>query len=420
MGAPLQEATMNALRSGTAVLTLALCMVGVPQRAHADVITDWNDKACAIVGKAGGGATGHRLMAIVQVSVYEAVNSIEGRYTPYLAKVPAPRGASVDAAVAAANRATLLELMPAEKAAIEVAYGSALAAIPEGAAKADGIAVGEKAAAAILARAAQDGTNAQDTYQPHTTAGVYVPTMVPVFASWAKRTPWIMTKADQFRPGPPPRLDSETWAKDYNEVKMLGAKTGSQRTAQQTEIARFWEETRPLIYHPVLRSVASMPGRTVSQNARLYAAGSMAVDDALIAVFDAKYTYNFWRPVTAIRNGQMSGNSAVAAEPGWTPYINTPMHPEYPCAHCVSSGALGAVLNAELGTTPAPKLSSSSPTADGKVHEWTSVGDFMEEVKVARIYDGVHYRNSSNVGNELGMKVGTLVTQKFARPASSY
>ena len=409
---------MNALKLAMAVLSLAL--IGVPRPAQADVITDWNDKACAIVGKVGPGAPGHRLMAIVQVSVYEAVNSIEGRYAPYIAKIPAPAGASVDAAVAAANRATLMELMPGEKAAIEAAYQAALAAVPEGAAKADGIAVGEKSAAAILARAAKDGANAPDIYQPYTTAGVYVPTVIPAVPNWGKRTPWVMTKGDQFRPGPPPSLASETWAKDYNEVKMLGGKNSTQRTSEQTDIARFWEETRPLLYHPVVKSVASLPGRTVSQNARLYAAVTMAVDDALIGVFDAKYTYNFWRPVTAIRNAQMSGNSATVGEAGWTPFINTPMHPEYPCAHCVSSGALGAVLMAELGTTPVPRLSSSSPSAGGMVREWKSVADFTEEVKMARIYDGVHSRNSGVVGTELGMKVGSLVTENFGRPASSY
>ena len=406
------------ITSGMAFLALALCLLGLAQSTQADVIVDWNDKACAIAGKAGPGAPGHRIMANVQVAVFEAVNSIDGRYTPYIAKVPAPAGASVDAAVAAANRATLLALMPAEKDAIEAAYQAALAKVPDGAAKSDGIAVGEKAAAPIVARALKDGWDVVDTYQPHTAAGVYVPTMVPVAASWARRTPWVMSSPDQFRPGPPPKLDSETWARDYNEVKMLGGKASKQRTAEQTEIARFWEETRPLVYHPVVRSVASIPGRTVSQNARLYAAATMAADDALIAVFDAKYAYNFWRPVTAIRNGQMMKSSAMAAEPGWTPFINTPMHPEYPCAHCVASGAIGAVLTAELGSAPTPRLSSSSPTAGGKIREWASVGDFMEEVKVARIYDGVHYRNSSEVGNELGMKVGTLVTQKFARPAS--
>jgi hypothetical protein len=404
---------MNAFRLGTAVLSLALCTAGF---ARADVITDWNDKACAITGKAGAGPGGHRMMAVVQVAVFEAVNSIEPRYAPYTEKIAAPQGASVDAAVAAANHATLLGLMPAEKAAIEAAYQSALAAIPEGASKADGVAVGEKAAAVILARAAKDGSTAADNYQPYTTAGRYVPTMIPALPAWGKRTPWVLDKTSQFRPGPPPELGSDTWERDLAEVRTVGGKEGSTRTAQQTDIARFWEETRPLVYHPILRSVANTPGRTVAQNARLYAAATMAMDDALIAVFDAKYAYNFWRPVTALRNDHTAGKTKISADLGWSPLINTPMHPEYPCAHCVVSGSLGAVLNAELRGAPPPKLSSSSPTANGMVREWTSVADFMDEVRMARIYDGVHYRNSTEVGNDMGMKVGALVQQKFAAP----
>ena len=408
---------MNARKLGTAVVALALLLLGAARVAQADVITDWNDKACKIVAAVGPGAPGHRMMAIVQVSVFEAVNSIDPRYTPYVQKVAAPAGACVDAAVAAANRTTLLELVPGEKAAIEAAYQSAMASIPDGQAKTDGAAVGEKAAAVILARAAKDGASGPDNYQWQTTPGRYVPTMIPAVPTWARRTPWVMEKASQFRPGPPPSLDSDTWEKDFQEVKLLGAKNSTARTAEQTDIARFWEETRPLIYHPVLRAVANMPGRTVAQNARLFAAATMAMDDSLIAIFDAKYTYNFWRPITAARYEHVAGKTKVAADLGWTPFISTPMHPEYPCAHCVASGALGAVLAAELGSTPTPTLSSSSLTASGMVREWKSIPAFMQEVNMARIYDGVHYRNSTVVGNDMGMKVGALVQQKFARPA---
>jgi hypothetical protein len=141
----------------------------------------------------------------------------------------------------------------------------------------------------------------------------------------------------------------------------------------------------------------------------------MAMDDALIAVFDAKYTYNFWRPVTAIRNGH-DGNDATTREPGWTPFIDTPMHPEYPCAHCIVSSALGAVLAAEIGTGPAPRLSSASSTAGGAVRTWATVDDFTREVAAARIYDGVHYRNSTEVGSAMGKKVGELAAQSFPKP----
>ena len=401
------KAAFRAVMAGCALVG-GLTSSGLPR---ADVIADWNDKACGIVAKVGPGSAGHRIMTIVQVSVFEAVNSIEPRYPMYIAKVTAPGGASVDAAVAAANRAVLLEHVPGEKTAIEDAYQSALAAIPDGPAKADGVAVGEKTASAVLARAAADGSNVAETYQPRTTPGVYVPTTVPVFSTWVKRTPWIMARPDQFRPGPPPSLASEQWVKDYNEVKALGAKNSSVRTPEQTDIARFWEDTRPLIYHPLMRSVAMLPGRTVSQNAHFYAAGTMALDDAFIAIYDAKYTYQFWRPITAIRNG--GGNPALVQDAGWTPFITTPMHPEYPCAHCVGAAALGAVIEAEIGSGPMPILSTSSPTAGGMTRTWKNVSELREEVKAARIYDGVHYRNSANVGDDMGRKIGRLVAEKF-------
>jgi hypothetical protein len=151
-----------------------------------------------------------------------------------------------------------------------------------------------------------------------------------------------MTRADQYRPGPPPPLGSERWARDYNEIKELGAKNSTRRTPQQTDIARFWEASGPAIYFGVMRSVALAPGRDSVQNARLFAMGGQAMDDALIAVFDAKHHYQFWRPVTAIRNGDRDGNAATDRDGAWLPFIDTPMHPEYPCAHCILARPWGA------------------------------------------------------------------------------
>ena len=327
---------------------------------------------------------------------------------------PAP-GASVDAAVAAATRTALLKLMPAQQAAIDADYQALLGTVPDGPAKASGIAVGEQAATAVLASCANDGSVAPDGYRPHTTAGIYVPTVIPAVPHWGKRKPWVMDRPDQFRPGPPPSLTSDTWTRDYNEVKALGSRNSTQRTAEQTAVAKFWEATAPAVYWPVARSVATAPGRDLTDNARLLAVAGMAMDDGLTAVFDAKYTYNFWRPVTAIRNGDLDGNDATVPEPGWTPFIDTPMHPEYPCAHCIVSAALGAVLVAEIGSGPAPKLSSASPTAGGAVRTWASVSDFTGEVALARILDGVHYRNSTEVGTAMGRKIGEVAVQKLPK-----
>jgi hypothetical protein len=256
--------------------------------AQADVVTDWNVKAGDIVVEARlGPPPDNRVLAIVHTAVYEAINAITRRYPARGLQLEAAPGASVEAAVASANHATLAPLVPSQQAAIDSAYQAALALISDGPAKTAGMGVGEQAAAAILARCADDGAVARETYRPYTTAGVYVPTVIPVVPQWPQRKPWLMTSPVQFRPGPPPPLTSAVWARDYNEIKALGGKHSTHRTPQQTEIARFWEATLPPIYHSLVRSVATVPGREVTQNARLFMAVTQTTDDALIAVSDA-------------------------------------------------------------------------------------------------------------------------------------
>jgi hypothetical protein len=393
---------------------VALASIVAPP-ARADVVTDANAKAAEIVSRHPATPVSVRMMAFVQVSVFEAVNAITGHYPPYHAKIQAARGASVEAAVAAATRMALSKLFPAQQPAIDDAYQALLRPLPDGPAKTDGIAVGEQGATVVLAARADDGVGLPDTYRPHTTPGLYVPTVLPAVPNWGKRKPWVMTSGDQFRPGPPPGLTSETWVRDYNEIKAVGSKNSTRRTPEQTAIAKFWEATAPAVYWPVARSVASAPGREVSDNARLLAVAAMAMDDALIAVFEAKYTYDLWRPITAIRNGDLDGNDATERDPGWTPFIDTPMHPEYPCAHCIVSGALGAVLEAEIGTGPSPRLSSASTTAGGVVRTWASVREFTQEVALARICDGVHYRFSTEVGSEMGWRIGEVAARSIPR-----
>lgn len=377
--------------------------------AHADVITDWNSKVGEIILEAKVGTPpAVRTMAFVQTAVFVAVNGITQRY-PAGAPQAGTQGASVDAAVAAANRAVLVKLMPAQQAAIDTAYQAALVSIPDGAAKAAGIAAGERAAQAVFAQRAGDVVVAE-AYRPHTTPGSYVPTAAAAVPQWSQRTPWVMAGSAEFRPGPPPALVSVTWARDYNEVKEVGSRNSTKRTAEQTDIARFWDFSLPSIYHGAVRSVANQPGRDVTRNARLFAVVAQAMDDALISVFDAKYQYNFWRPATAIRNGDTDGNDATQRDASWASLIDAPMHPEYPSAHSALAGAVAAVIKADVGNAPMPVLSTSSPTAKGATRRWTSVDDFAREVSESRVYAGIHYRTAIDVGAAMGKNIGEMAS----------
>jgi len=397
-------------------LTLAAALLaGLAIDANADPITDWNIKAGQIVAEARlGTPPAIRVMALVHTAMLEADGAVVRREGASQGPAAAAQDvAAVDAAVAAASRATLARLIPSQQASIDAAYQAALAKIAEGPAKSAGIASGEKAAAAILAARADDGSVAVPAYRPHTSPGVYVPTAMPAVLQWPQRKPWLMGIATEFRPGPPPALNSALWARDYSEVKAIGSKGSTLRTDEQAEIARFWEFSLPEIYYGVVRSVATVPGRSVSQNARLFAAASQAMDDAMISVFDAKYHYNFWRPATAIRNGDIDGHDATERDAAWAPLIDAPMHPEYPSAHSILAGAVGAVLKVEIGAGPTPLLSTASPTAKGAVRRWTRIDDFVREVGNARIYEGIHYRHSTEVGAAMGRQIGELAAQKL-------
>jgi PAP2 superfamily. len=375
--------------------------------AWADVNTDWDTIACDVVAATKPPTpVGVRMLAITQTAAYEAVK----RATTSDKRAPE---VSADAAVASAYRAALIALVPTQTAMIEAAYRKSLGTLVEGAATNAGVAIGERSAAEVVARKTDDGASTAESYRPVTSPGVYVPTAIPAVPQWIERKPWLMTRAAQFRPAPPPALSSAVWARDYNEVKAMGGKTSSARRAEQTDVARFWEATLPSIYHGVVRSVAEQPGRDIARNARLFAAVAQGMDDALVAVFDAKYHYNFWRPITAIRNGDTDGNDATERDASWTPFIDTPMHPEYPCAHCIVAATVGTILQADLGDAPVPSLTTTSYMVAGSKRSWTSVEDFIQEVAEARICDGVHYRTSTEVGVAMGREVGRLAAQRF-------
>jgi hypothetical protein len=390
------------MQSATRIIfAAAATLAAAPPAARADVVTDWNIKAGELMAEAKlGTPPAMRTLAIVQTAVLEAVSSTGQR-------------GSVEAAVAAANRTALLQLLPTQQGAIDTAYQAALNAIADTPAKVEGIAAGERAATAVLRSRDDDGASAGESYRPHTTAGAYVPTVTPAVSQWPQRKPWLMAHAAQFRPTPPPALTGDTWARDYNEIKALGGRNSKARTAEQTEIARFWEYSLPPIYAGVVRSVALQPGRDVARNARLYAAAAQAMDDALVSVFDAKYHYNFWRPVTAIRNGDADGHDGTAREANWVPLVDNPMHPEYPSGHSILAAAVATVVKADVGSGPMPVLATASPTAKGAVRRWTNVDDFVREVSDARIYGGLHFRFSTDAAAAMGRQIGDLAAARF-------
>lgn len=396
-----------------------LTFQGSGNSTSADVITDWNERAVA------AGYTARltpnvmsRQIAMVHIAMFEALNSIEPRYTPYRARLSAEPNASREAAAAVAAHYILARAYPEQVKDFEKALEASLAAVADSEAKSAGARLGEQAARAILQERSSDGADAANSYRPFTVAGRYVPTEMPAAVTWPGVRPFGMKSGSQFRPKPPYALSSAQWAKDYNEVKKMGAKSGSGRTAEQSEIARFWALTGPATYNPVARQLSAAKNLDLLENARLFALFSIATADAAIAIFDAKYKYNFWRPVTAIRNADLDGNNATERDPTWEPFIPTPMHPEYPCAHCTFQSTAASALEAFFGSDAATfKLTST--TAPGVTRSFTKLSDYVAEVVNARIYDGVHYRSSGETGAAMGRKIGAYTIQNFLRPLAN-
>jgi hypothetical protein len=412
--------TLSQIKLGI-LLTSALAGAFFTAAARADVIMDWNAKADAIAMQKQIPPVPHaRALSMMHVSMFEAVNAVERKYTPYRLALAADRTTSKDAAAATAAYDILLSIYPDQKGDLDAALATSLSGIADADAKTKGIALGKNAAAGIIAVRANDASMARETYRPHTTPGVYVPTVVPVFTTVGAAMPWVMTSTSQFRPPPPPALDSETWTRDLNEIREIGGLHSNKRTAEQTTIGRFWFLTGARTYNPIVRHVAVARKMDVVDSARLFALVSMAGHDAVIAVFDAKYAYNLWRPVTAIRNADITNNQATPRDESWLPLGETPMHPEYPCAHCITSSAIAAVLQGAAGDDVG-EFSLTSPTAPGVTRKWTRLQDYSDEVANARIYAGFHYRFSTHVGKDMGKKIGelTVATQLRGVEASA-
>lgn len=385
---------------------------------RADVLSEWNARADAIgAEKQLVNVNNARGQAMMHLAVFEAVNAVERRYQPYRLDLRAPRGASKEAAAASAAYEVLVVLHPEQKTGLEALRSSSLAVVAEGDAKAKGIELGRQAAAGIVALRANDGISATEAYRPHTTPGAYVPTALPIEITSGNVTPWVMRSGSQFRPEPPPSLTSDTWTRDLNEIREMGGRNSAKRSAEQTDIARFWFLTGPRTYNPIVRQLVQAKQLDLLDAARLYALTAIAAHDAFVAVFDAKYAYNFWRPITAIRNADLTANPATPKEASWLPLGMTPMHPEYPCAHCIVASAVSTVLQALVGNEVDIML--NSPTAPGVTRRWTRLQHYSDEVSNARIHAGFHYRFSTDVAKEMGRRIGELAASSRLQPVAA-
>jgi hypothetical protein len=395
--------------ASTAVLTGAL--------AHADLVTDWNTAALNAIREAHTPPPiAARSLAILHVSIYDAVNGIARTHEPYLVPSAVPASASREAAASTAAHDALVNLFPVAATRFDALHAAILATIPDEPRKVAGIVWGGFVASQILAARANDGSDAIVPPPGGSGPGVWVPTP-PAFLpyllpQWGFVVPFGMSSNSQFRPPGPPSLDSERYAADYNEVKQLGAAVGSTRTEDQTEIALFWAdgvgtETPPGHWNSIAQTIATARGNTLEENARLFALLNIAMADAAICAWDAKYTFDFWRPVTAI----------AFAEPelNWMSFIVTPPFPDYVSGHSTFSAAAATVLTLFYGTEDLP-FTTGSDFLPGVYRSFPTPMAAAGEAGDSRVYGGIHFRSASEDGLQGGISIGEWTVTHYLQP----
>jgi hypothetical protein len=402
------------------VLPLAFALLmAVPMNAQ-NVVTQWNAIASTTIvtnAKEVSVASGV-WFAYVHLAAFDAVNAIDHRFQPYLFTANPPAGANQDAAAVAAAHRILVAYFPAQQPALDAQFAASVAAISDTPANISaGLAVGEASAQALITARANDGLLANVPYTPPAGPGFWQPTppaFGPPLTPWlSQMAPFTMSGAAQFFPDEgPDALDSQQWIDDYNQTKTLGALNSTVRTPQQTEIGLFWTEHTGQQYARAFRNLTTQQGLNTSDAARLMAMLWAGYADAGIGCWNAKFTFSFWRPVTAIQAG--GGNPALTADPNWLPLAKTPSHPEYPAAHGCLTGAVSTILAKYFGT---PNLAFSVDSlVTNTTHNFTSTSDLVHEVEAARIYAGFHYHHSVIQGRVLGLKVGHQLVQQYFRP----
>jgi hypothetical protein len=394
------------------------------QEQSGQPVIDWNQVLLSIVNTPGAQPPNiqpTRNFAILHAAIYDAVNAIDRMHEPYLISVRAPRSASETAAADAAAHTALAGLYPQQQGILDHDYAAELAQVPDGPAKDKGIRLGEQVASELLAIRANDGSNVPaPPFVAGTNPGDYRPTPpnfpTPVFTTWGQVTPFVLDGGDQFRPAPPPPLTSDAYAAAINEVQSLGSATSMTRTAEQTEIGRFWNPPIQNFWNQIADTAALAHNSDLPTTARLFAVLNLSFADSAMAFYDAKYTYRLWRPVTAIRLADTDGNPNTVADPNWLPLSgNTAADPSYPGAHSTISAAGADVLASFFGDDQ--NFSVTSSALPGVTRSFTSFDAAAQEAGLSRIFSGQHTRLDHVAGLELGHDVAGFVLHNALLPA---
>ncbi|HEY6359655.1 MAG TPA: vanadium-dependent haloperoxidase [Vicinamibacterales bacterium] len=406
---------MSGLTSRRLVLAVLSMAVLLPRAvaAQADEVLRWNRIARDAAAAADvGPSTRFGGVAIMHLAIHDALNATDRRFAPYRFSGPVNPAASANAAIAAAAHATLVALLPKGTPAFDTARREALAAIPEGTSKALGLKMGAEAAAAVLAARANDGSGRVVPYVPGTAPGAYRPTppdFTPAFAmEWALVAPFALSSAAQFRPAPPPAVGSPQARADMEEVRAIGAQTSRTRSAEQSEIARFWYEGSDQGWNRIAREAAAAHRLDAWESARLLALVNVAIADSIIGGVEAKYHYNYWRPVTAIRE---------AGETEWLSDLETPAVPDYPSTHTVQGAAVAAVLSRFFETDFVTFSMTSGDPYPGITRRFWSFSQAARENGASRVLAGIHFTSAVQAGYEQGDRIGAWAFEHLLRPS---
>ena len=402
-----------------AASALVVCSVLTGKTALADAVTDWNVIALNATTVPPNSVLQSRTLAIVHAAIYDAVRCIDQSRRPYAVNLSAPPGASVNAAIAAAAHGVLLRLAPGQRPMLDEALNAALSTVAPGQAKTDGIELGSKVAERMVAIRASDGADAHIAFVPKSGPGYYQLTSGPaILVQWGNVKPFVLPTMEglEFKGTPAP--GSAEFARDFDEVKSVGARNSTTRTADQTAAAIFWVAQTAVPWHAAARAASAAKGLSVAENATLFVLLSLATADSQIVVMREKYGRPHWRPITAIRAAAGLDIATLKGDRTWEPLLVTPPHPDYPSAHAMFSGAAESVLKAFIGRDDV-NVSVTFPAPFGITRTFGAFSQITEEVENARVWGGIHFRSADRDGSESGRKIGTMVMREFLKTATT-